>query len=128
VATAQRLQDLVRRLSDDSASLVRSEIELVKLEMRDKAMTLGKAAALGAGAAMVVLLALFAFVQAAIYGLGEALPLWASGLIVGAALVVIAAILGLLARRSAIRSGGPMPTRAVEEAQAVVEELKGVRP
>src|SRR3954470_16399909 len=99
MAAAEKLQDLVHRLSDDSSTLVRKEIELFKAELREKAQSFGKAAAFAAVAAAIAVLALFALVQAGIYGLGEALPLWASALIVTAILLLIAGVLGWLAAR-----------------------------
>src|SRR3954470_5564430 len=128
MATAERLQDLVHRLSDDSATLVRKEIELAKAEVREKAMSLGKAAAFGAVAGVLAVLALFALVQAGIYGLGEALPLWASALIVTLILLLIAGLLGWLAAKAAKRGAPPVPDKAIAEAKAIPHALREARP
>src|ERR671932_269636 len=100
-ATAERLQDLVTRLSEDSATLVRSEIELAKAEVREKATALAKAAALGGIAAAVSLFGLFALV-----------------------LLGVAGLAGLLALRSIKRGTPPVPQQAVAEAKAVAETLR----
>jgi hypothetical protein len=126
MAATDRIQGLVQRLSEDSTALVRSEIELAKSEVRDGVATAGRAAAFGVVAAMLGLLALFALVEAAIYGLGEAVALWLSALIVGGAVLVIAAIVGLLAARSAKRAK-PVPTQAVAEAKVTAESIREAR-
>jgi hypothetical protein len=48
-------------------------------------------------------------------------------LIVGGALLLIAACLGWLATRSMRRAGVPMPEEAIAEAHATVDELKEAR-
>ena len=65
----------------------------------------------------------FAFATAAA-GLSEALPLWLSLLIVTVVILVLAAIAGLLARRSARKASPPKPSQAIEEAQQTVEALR----
>jgi uncharacterized membrane protein YqjE len=127
VSTSDKLQDLVHRLAEDTAALVRSEIELAKTELRESLTGLAKGLAFGVAAAAFGVLAVFALIQAAIFGLGEAMPLWASGLIVGGVLLALAALGGLLALRAVKRSKSPVPTQAVKEAQATVDKLRGAR-
>lgn len=86
--------DLLRRIGQDAGTLVRDEIALAKLEMRESiqsyvqpAMRLG----IAAGAGLVGAFALTAFL---IIGLGDALDnYWLSALIVTAVLLVTAAVL-----------------------------------
>jgi threonine/homoserine/homoserine lactone efflux protein len=126
MAVTDRIQGLVHRLSEDSTALVRSEIELAKSEVRQGVMTMGRAAAFGVVAGMLGLLALFAFVQAGIYGLAHAVALWLSALIVGGAVLLLAAIVGLIAARSAKRAK-PVPTQAVTEAKVTAESIREAR-
>jgi predicted phage tail protein len=126
MAATDRIQGLVQRLSEDSTALVRSEIELAKSEVKDGVTTIGRAAAFGAVAGMLALLALFAFVQAGIYGLAHAVALWLSALIIGGAVLVLAGLIGLLAARSAKRAK-PVPTQAVEEAKVTAESIREAR-
>ena len=121
---ADRIQDLIRRLRDDVAAVVRAEIELAKTEVTEKVRTQGKAAALIAVAAAFALLALLAFEAGAIAGLATAVPLWASALIVGAVLLLIAALLAWLGIRASRKAGMPTPDAAIIEAKATVDELK----
>jgi membrane protein len=127
MAVADRLQDLVTRLSEDSATLVRSEIELAKAEVREKVGALAKAAAFGGVAAVLSLFGLFALVQAVIDALDLAMPAWLAALIVALALLGVAGVAGLLALRSIKRGTPPVPEQAVAEARAVAETLREAR-
>ena len=105
-------------------SLVRLNLELAKLEAKQKASALGVAAGLALLAVVLVVYAIgFAFATAAA-GLSEALPLWLSLLIVTGVILVLAAVAGLLARRSARKASPPKPSQAIEEAQQTVEALR----
>jgi H+/Cl- antiporter ClcA len=105
-------------------SLVRLNLELAKLEGKQKATALGVAGGLALLAVVLVVYAIgFAFASAAA-GISEALPLWLSLLIVAGALLLLAAIAGLLARRFARQAAPPKPLQAIEEAERTVETLQ----
>ncbi len=118
-----RIQDLIGRLREDVRGLVQSEIDLAKAEVRDKVKTQGKGAALVGVAGVLALFALVALVIAAILALDIVMPGWAAALVVGGALLLIAAILGLLAK-SKLTSGPPVPSAAISEVRATVDLLK----
>ena len=120
---ADRVQDLLRRLREDVAALIQSEIDLAKTEVIEKVKMHAKAAVLVAIALPFVLLALFAFLFAAIAALALVVPWWAAGLIVGGVLVLIAAVLALLGMRSMRKAGAPTPNEAIIEARATVDDL-----
>jgi uncharacterized membrane protein YqjE len=124
---ADRVQDLLRRLREDVAALIHSEIALAKTEVVEKIKMHAKAAVLIAVAIPFVLLALLAFLFGAIAVLALAVPLWASALIVGGVLLLIALILGLLGMRSVRKAGMPTPDEAIVEAKATVEDIKEAR-
>ena len=88
------LSDLLKRVGQDAATLVRQEITLAKLELRESARSLAKdAGKLGAAAGLALLggLALLAFV---IVGLGDLIDnYWLSALIVCVLLLGSAAIM-----------------------------------
>ena len=118
------VQDLLRRLREDFAALIRSEIDLAKAEVQDKLKVHARGVGLLAGAAAFVLLGLFALVGSAIFALALALPYWASALIVGVVLLLIALLLAKLGQRAIKRAGVPTPDAAVAEALATVEMVK----
>ena len=105
-------------------SLVELNLELAKLEGKQKATALGVAGGLGVAAAVLVVYGIgFVFATVAA-GLAEALPLWLSLLVVTAIIFALAAVAGLLARRFARKATPPTPTQAVEEAQRTVTTLR----
>ncbi|HEX5996106.1 MAG TPA: phage holin family protein [Jiangellales bacterium] len=103
---------LIASLRDDVSTLVRDEVELAKAEMRESAARAGAGGALGAAAAYLAMLASIVFVIAAGYGL-TALglhPGWAF-LIVGAVLLLLAALLALIARSRLATVSAPKRTQ-----------------
>jgi protein-S-isoprenylcysteine O-methyltransferase Ste14 len=105
-------------------SLARLNLELAKLEGKQKATALGVATGLALLAVVLVFYAIgFAFASAAA-GLSEALPLWLSLLIVAGVILLFAAIAGYLAARFARKASSPKPAQAIEEAQRTVETLQ----
>ena len=106
--------ELVAGIQQDLSGLVRGEIELAKAEMRESAARAGLGAGLIAAAAFLVLLAVVLVSIALAYAL-VALglhPGWAF-LIVAVFHVLLAAVLGLLARSRLARVQPPMRVRRV---------------
>ena len=105
-------------------TLVQLNLELAKLEGKQKATALGVAGGLAVLAAVLVVYAVgFAFASAAA-GLSEAVPLWLALLIVAGVIVLLAAIAGFLAVRSARKASPPTPSQAIEEAERTIETLR----
>jgi 4-amino-4-deoxy-L-arabinose transferase-like glycosyltransferase len=105
-------------------SLVQLNLELAKLEGKQKATALGVAGGLAVLAGVLVAYAIgFAFASAAA-GISEALPLWLSLLIVAGGIFLLAAIAGFLALRFARKASPPTPSQAIEEAHRTVETLQ----
>ncbi len=91
------LGQLVSLVSTDMSQLVRSEIELAKLELAADAKRAGKGAGLFGGAGFLGYFALIFLSIALAVGISAAgLPLWLGFLIVGGLYVVLAAALGLI--------------------------------
>jgi uncharacterized membrane protein YqjE len=90
---------LIGEILAKASLLVKKEVELARAEIReDLSAELGMAKALGI-AAILALLAVNAFVVAGILALAAVLPGWAAGLIVGGALLTLAAVVGLIGWR-----------------------------
>ena len=114
----------VKTIKNRAQSLVQLNLELAKLEGKQKGTAIGIAGGLGAVAAVLLVYAigfLFASVAA---GINEALSLWLSLLIVAGILILLAAIAGFLAKRFAAKASPPTPTQALEEAARTVETLQ----
>jgi hypothetical protein len=105
-------------------SLVQLNLELAKLEGKQKATALGVAGGLGAAAAVLAVYGIGFALATAAAGLSEAMPLWLALLIVTVVIFLLAALVGFLALRSARKATPPKPTQAIEEAERTVETLR----
>jgi MFS family permease len=115
------LADLARQLSDQTTELVRHEVELAKAELRVKGKRAGTGAGMFGGAGALGLYALGALTAAIIAGIAEALPVWASALIVAALYGAIAGILALRGKKKVQQATPPLPERTV---QSVKEDVR----
>lgn len=87
--------ELFRQLSDDASRLIRQEMTLAKVEVRQSVSEVGKGAARIGIAAALALLGGIAAVAFLIIGLGALIDnYWLSALIVSGVLFAIAAIMG----------------------------------
>jgi hypothetical protein len=116
---------LVANASKDLSSLVRSEMELAKTELKKSAVAAGTGAGMFAAAAFLALLAVILLCIAAAYGLTAAgLHPAIAFLIVAGAFLLIAAILALIGRRALKKAKGPQ--RTIETSKQSVEALKAI--
>jgi hypothetical protein len=126
---------LVKDLTEQASTLVRQELELVKLELHENVelakaelMEKGKQAGVGgaalAGAGVAGLLGLGTLTACLVLALNGAMPSWAAALIVAAMWALIAAPLALYGRRRIKAIGSPVPTKTVESVKEDVAWLK----
>ena len=108
--TEQSLGELVSRATQDMSSLMRKEVELAKLEIKQEVTTAAKGAGMLGGAGGAGLLAVLFLSAGAGFGIGVALGYWAGFLIVGAFYLLVAAVLGLLGKKRLTRLGPPEKT------------------
>jgi hypothetical protein len=113
-----------KSIADHAIALVRLELKLAALELKKKGTALGMGIGLVVGAAIFALYALGFLLAAAASGLATSLPMWASLLIVGGALVLLASLLGLIGVRSVQHAVPPVPEQAIDEAKATREAVK----
>jgi protein-S-isoprenylcysteine O-methyltransferase Ste14 len=114
----------VEAVKNRARSLAQLNLELAKLEGKQKATAVGIAGGLGAVAAVLVVYAIGFIFASIAAGLNETLSLWLSLLIVAGILLLVAAIAAYLARRFARKASPPKPTQALEEAARTVETLQ----
>ena len=95
------------------------------LELRGKIASLGVGGGLMLGAGIFGLYALGFLLATAAAGLATALDTWVALLIVGIALVLTTAALGVIGISVLKRGVPPIPERAVAEAKLTAETLKG---
>jgi membrane protein len=117
------LGDAAKQVAERATALARLEARLAAVELKQKLASLTLGIALGLGAALLALFGLGFLLASAAAAIATALPTWASLLVVGGALVLLAGGLGLAALRL-LRSSAPVPTQALAEARLTTEALR----
>ena len=116
--------ELLRQLSDQTALLVRQELDLAKVELTEK----GKQAGIGAGmfgaAGLVGLYALGALTAAVILALSLAMSGWLAALIVAVVYGGVAGVLALTGKSRVERGVPPTPEQTVETVKEDVRYTK----
>ena len=120
----QSAADLVKRLSEQTATLVRQEIRLLQVELREKGKRAGLGAGLFGGSGVVGLYALGAAIAGAIMLLGTAVAPWLAAFIVAAALALVAGVLALTGKKQVDAATPPVPERTMHTLKDDVEHVK----
>ena len=118
----QSVSDLIKGITDDVKLLVRDEIQLAKTELVPAAKNAGIGAGLFGAAGYFAISALSILYFAAAFALAQVVETWLAFLIVGVALLLIAAVLGLVGFVLVRKVRGPQ--RTIASANATVAELK----
>jgi uncharacterized membrane protein YqjE len=129
VPTHQDLQDrplseLIQQASQQTAKLVRQEIRLAQVELQEKGKRAGMGAGMFGGAGLVALYAAAALVAGAVMLIATAVAPWLAAVIVGVALLALAGLLALGGKKQVEQATPPTPERAMESMQDDVDELK----
>ncbi|GHG40081.1 phage holin family protein [Streptomyces hydrogenans] len=122
--TEASVGDLVARASQQVSELVREEMELARAEMSLKGRRYGVGGGLFGGAGLVGVLAAEALVAAGDAALDTVLPVWASALVVGAVLALVAAVMAAAGKKQIDKAGSLAPRRTIESVKADVAEIK----
>jgi hypothetical protein len=118
------LPDLLRQLSDQTATLVRQEMELARAEMMVKGKRLGIGAGAFGGAGLVALFALGALTACLILALDIAVAAWLAALIVAILYAAVAGAAALIGRRKLEQASPPIPEQAIDSTKEDVEWTK----
>jgi uncharacterized membrane protein YqjE len=116
--------ELVQRLSQQTATLVRDELRLAQVELQEKGKRAGIGAGMFGGAGLVALYGVGALAAAAILLIGTAVEPWVAAVIVGVALLAVGGVLALAGKKQVDRATPPKPERAIESVQKDVEYVK----
>jgi uncharacterized membrane protein YqjE len=122
--TDQSLNELVQRLSNQTASLVRKEIRLGQLELQEKGKRAGMGAGMFGGSGLTALYGLGALLAAAILALATAMAPWLAALIVAVVLFGVAGVLALTGKKQVQQATPPTPEAAIESVQTDIEAVK----
>lgn len=118
------LGTIIKDLTADLSLLFRSEIALLKLELKEAAGKLGGGAALMAGALFLSLIGLaFLFVTITLGMIAMGLPAWLSSLIVTVVLFAAAAVLVIMGKKK-LQDVDFVPSEAIEQIKSDIDTLK----
>ncbi len=117
------IADVPRLIGD----LVRAEIAALKAEIAAKMKAAGIGAGLLVGAAVFGLFAVLVLIAAGVLALALVLPPWAAALIIGAVLLIIAAIIAAIGIGQLKRGVPPTPTETIESVKDDVRAVRGLR-
>jgi uncharacterized membrane protein YqjE len=120
----QSLNELVQRLSNQTASLVRKEIRLGQLELQEKGKRAGLGVGMFGGSGLFALYGLGALIAAAILALATAVTAWLAALIVAVVLFAVAGVLALTGKQQVQQATPPAPEAAIESVQTDIDEVK----
>ncbi|WP_049578125.1 phage holin family protein [Streptomyces sp. SBT349] len=115
---------LVSRASQQFSRLMREEMRLAQAEMVAKSRRFRTGGALCTASAVVAVVAFQALAATVIAALAQALPVWASALIVTGALTALAAALAATGRARMREAAPPRPEQAIEGVKADVAEIR----
>jgi hypothetical protein len=118
------LGELLKRLSQETATLVRQELDLAKAEVAQKGKVAGAGAGLLGAAGVAGLAALGAFTAFLILVLSLLMPAWVAALIVTAIYGAIAAFLAIRGKTKIQEAKPPVPEQTVETVKEDVQWAK----
>lgn len=97
----QTIADVIRSTIHDAQDLMRGEIALAKAELREEVKRVGAGMAALAAACVGAMIAAVLLLMAAAWGISSAAgwPAWAGFALVGAVVLVAAAVLGMMGRK-----------------------------
>ena len=118
------LGTIIKELSADLSMLFRSEIALLKLEIKDTVAKLGGGIGLFAGAMFLALVGVaFLFVTIVLGLVALGVPAWLSALIVTVVLFVVAGVLAMMGKKK-FAAAQFVPTQSVEQIKSDIETIK----
>jgi uncharacterized membrane protein YqjE len=122
--TDRSIGTIVKELMENISTLFRSEIALLKWELKDTAAKLGGGAAFLAAAVCVAIFGLgFLFVTITLGLVALGVPAWLSALIVTVVLFVTAGVLALLGKKK-FAAAEFVPKQSMDQIKSDIEMIK----
>jgi hypothetical protein len=116
--------DLIKQASDQTASLVRQELELAKAELTVKAKQLGLGAGMFGGAGVLGVYAFGALTAAIILALSLAVTGWLAAAIIAVVYGAIAGGLALQGKNKVKAGTPPVPEQSLQSVRADIQSTK----
>jgi uncharacterized membrane protein YqjE len=117
--------ELVNRLTQQTTELVRSEIQLAKIEMTEKAKHAGVGAGLFGGAGIIALYGVGTLLATIILALSLVMDAWLAALIVTVVLFIIAGVAALMGKKQVSQATPAAPEKTIDNVKRDVETVKG---
>jgi hypothetical protein len=118
------IAELLRQLSQETATLVRQEMELAKAEVAEKGKKAGVGAAMFGGAGAAGLATLGAFTAFLILLLNTFMDAWLAALIVTIVYGAVTAFLVMRGKEKVQEAGSPVPEQTVDTIKEDIEWAK----
>ena len=119
----RKVSDVLQDIVGNIQQIIRSEVVLAKVEIKEKAQKASKPAAVMATGTVLGLYGAGFLLLAAVYGLSLAVPPWLAALVVGGALAIAGGILVGKSRR-ALKEIDPLPKNTVATLKENVQWAK----
>jgi Flp pilus assembly protein TadB len=116
--------DLVKLLSEQVSVLVRDELKLTQLEMTRKGKEAGAGAGMMGGGGLLALYGVACLIACAVIAIAGVIPAWLAALIVGVALLAVAAVAALLGKRRVQKAVPPVPEESVARIKTDVDVIR----
>ena len=116
--------ELFQQLSAEVSTLVRKELQLAQLEMKEKGKRAGIGAGLFGGAGVMAFYGGAALLITIALVLAEFMDDWLAALIVTVFVFAIAGVLALIGKKQVEQATPPAPEQAIETTKQSVETVK----
>lgn len=117
---------LIQRLSEQTSRLIRDELQLAQVELKETVKHAGLGAGMFGAAGLVAVYGGGALVATAVIALALVLSWWLSALIVAVVLFAVAGAMALIGKKQ-VEQVSPTPERAIENVKRDVDTIKEAR-
>jgi len=117
-------KELVQELAEQTSTLVRRELALAQLELKEKGKRAGIGGGLFGSAGLLALYGVGALVAAAVLALTTAVDGWLAALIVAVVLLAAAGVAALVGKNQVARAVPPAPEEAIASTKRDVQEVR----
>lgn len=122
--TDESVGELVQRASRQTADLVRKELQLAQLELKEKGRTAGVGLGMFGAAGLIAFYGVAVLIAAAVLGLATVVEPWLAALIVGAVLLAVAGVVAMVGKGRTEEAMPAKPEKAMASVHDDVEHIK----
>ena len=117
-------KELVQELATQTSTLIRKELALAQVELKEKGKRAGIGGGLFGAAGLLAFLGLATLIACAVLALATAVDAWLAALIVAVVLFAGAGIAALVGKREVQQMGAPVPEQAIASTKQDVQEVR----